>query len=264
MDTTAQNWKKLIRQAFTNQPCPAAGRCSPLCLYRHIYQALNQAGIGNRSPFGVVTFFVVWCRSLSNDQPLNLLLVEALDDLRRPARGFYPHGQWASIIALLLPLAMLVPHCASTFNSDPQTASMLRFIPLVSADADQQETRLPSTTDYLLAANQFLDHPVLFPRQHGLFGAQWIAHQPDEHYTLQVLSTGDFDGLVNLCQTHQISAQCAYQQTKVKTRTVYRLFYGSYADRDGANHASASLPPQLQKLKPWLRRFSQIRQSDNS
>jgi hypothetical protein len=260
---TTLNWKALVTEAFRAAPEPAntRGRCGLLCLYQYIYQALNRAGIGNRSPFGVTTLLAIWWRSLHDRTPLNQQLVEAVEHMQRPARGFYPNGQWAAILALVLPLSALVPHCASTFSVKSQTDSILRFVPTVSADIDQQEIHWPATSDYLIAANQFLEHPVLYNRKQGVYDASWIATQPDDHYALQVLSTTSLDSLLEFCKKHQICTQSAYQQAQVKRKQVFRLFYGSYPDRQSANLARTSLPEALQKLKPWPRLFAHIRQT---
>jgi hypothetical protein len=259
--STQQSWQKLITQALTDACVSPSGgnKCSPVCIYEYIYRALNLAGINNRPPFGWYRIFSIWWQARGNAEQIKLLCIQAVQGMQKPDTGFKPDPRLAELLGLALLGAVLLPQIANTFINVPNQQSILHIKPRPIEDIDSIEISLPTTTDYSQAANQFLGKPVLFKRDHGLLGTDWISSQQDDSYSLQVISTSTLQAVFDFCKQHKICEQSAYYQSQIKGKTYFRLLYGNFKDHKAAQIAQTQLPAKLQQLKPWPRKLSQIK-----
>jgi len=253
-----QSWQKLIIQAFDEIKAPA-DRCGLLCLYSYIYQALNHAGIANRSPFNCWQILRIHLQAKGNGTVMRTLCQQALLQMDKPKPGFYSNSLLSEYLAVSLLLIALIPQTATTFRSPLNSVSILQLKPQPMEDLDSFNMSLPYHSDYQFAANQFLDQPVIYERDHGLFGRDWIRHQQDRHYSLQLISTSNPDNLIAFCEKHNICSDSAYYASRVKGKHVYRLVYGCFDSHQAALLAKAKLSASLQQLKPWARQFKQIK-----
>ncbi len=256
-----QSWQKLIILALTDTDVNAnrSNKCSPICIYEYLYRALNLAGINNRPPFGWYRIFSIWWQARGDAEQIKRLCIQAVQRMQKPDSGFKPNPQLAELLSLALIAVILLPQIANTFIDTPNQQSILHFIPQPVEDIDSVEVTLPSTTDYTHAANQFLAKPVLFDRDQGLLGTQWIRSQQDSAYSLQVISTSTRQAVFDFCKEHNICQKSAYYQSQIKGKTYFRLLYGNFNNHRAAQQALAELPAKLQQLQPWPRKFSQIK-----
>jgi TPR repeat protein len=108
-----------------------------------------------------------------------------------------------------------------------------------------------STVSSSVATNQ----PAQSPNGAGC--EDWLASQPPDAYTLQLMSTthpGDIDELTS---EYALSGfvVCRYRH---QGQTRHALLIGAYADIEAANTAAADLPVALKAGKPWVRRFKDL------
>lgn len=259
--TAQHSWQKLITLALSNTSVAAShnNRCGPLGVYEYIYRALNLAGIGNRPPFTWYQILIIWWQARGDTAQIKLRCIQSIQHMQNPATGFKPNPVFVELISLILLSAVLIPQTANTFIKPPTSQSILRIKPQPMEDIDGFEISLPTHTDYIFAANQFLGKPVIFNRNQGLLGIDWINSQSDGSYSLQVISTSTLQAVFDFCREHNICSKSAFYQSQVKGKTYFRLLYGNFASHKAAQVAISSLPADLQQLKPWPRKFSQIK-----
>lgn len=87
----------------------------------------------------------------------------------------------------------------------------------------------------------------------------WLADQPDGHYTLQLLGAREPVTVERFLARHGERAELHPIRTWRGDAAWHIVVTGSYPDRTAATAALAALPETLRKLQPWPRRFEQIR-----
>lgn len=87
----------------------------------------------------------------------------------------------------------------------------------------------------------------------------WLADQPAEHYTLQLLGARDPETVERFLARHGDEAELHAIRTWRKAAAWHIVVTGSYPDRAAATAARGALPAALRQLQPWPRRFDQIR-----
>jgi hypothetical protein len=256
-----QSWQKLIAQALTETSIDVhhGNKCTPLCVYEYIYRALNLAGISNRPPFGWYQIFSIWWRAHGDAKQIKLLCIQAIQQLKTPVAGFKPNSGFVELFSIALLSFVLLPQTANTFINSPTQHSILHIKPRPMEDIDTVQVTLPSSTDYIYAANQFTGKPVLYARDRGVLGIEWIHNQQDSTYSLQVVSTSTREAIFEFCKEHNICDKSAYYQSQIQGKTYFRLLYGSFSSHKAAQLARAKLPDKLRQLEPWPRNFKQIK-----
>jgi DamX protein len=97
------------------------------------------------------------------------------------------------------------------------------------------------------------------PQKAGPVRAEsWIRAQPGTHFTLQLLATANRVQRDKFLAQQDHPERFAVFQTRRDGATWYALAYGSYATRADADAAAAALPPELGRLKPWIRTFASV------
>ncbi len=256
-----KSWQILFTQALacTEVNASSNNKCSFLAVYEYIYRALNLAGINNRPPLGWHQIFAIWWRARGDAETIKLHCIQAIQNMHRPVYGFRPNSTLVALLSLGLLLLSLTPQTANTFKTMESLQSILRIKPQPMQDLDTFELNLPITTDYLYAANQFLDKPVLFEREQGVYGSDWIKSQQDDSYSLQLISTSTREALFEFCLQHNICSKTAFYSSEINGKTYFRLLYGHYNNYQSAQLALTTLPSDLQQLKPWARKLKQIK-----
>ncbi|BCO32533.1 hypothetical protein TspCOW1_26360 [Thiohalobacter sp. COW1] len=87
----------------------------------------------------------------------------------------------------------------------------------------------------------------------------WLADQPADHYTLQLLGARDPETVERFLARHGDEAKLHAIHTWRKAAAWHIVVTGSYPDRAAATAARGALPAALRQLQPWPRRFDQIR-----
>ena len=256
-----KSWQILFTQALTQSSVDSCkgNNCSLLDIYEYIYRALNQAGIHNRPPLAWHQVFAIWWRAKGDADAIKLHCIQAIQNMQRPVFGFQSSSSLVALLTLSLLLISLMPQTANTFRTLGSTQSILRIKPQPIEDLDRLETFLPTSSDYLYAANQFLGKPILFEREYGLYGSDWIKSQNDNEYSLQLISTSTREALIDFCKQHNICNNAAFYAHQVNGKTYYRLLYGHYENNKSAQIALSTLSSSLLQLKPWARKFRQIK-----
>ena len=86
----------------------------------------------------------------------------------------------------------------------------------------------------------------------------WVLAQPSSHYTIQISALGADTLVREYIKQHDLSATAAYIETLSQGNTVFRIIYGSYARRELADKALASLPRAISANAPWVRPFADL------
>jgi len=86
----------------------------------------------------------------------------------------------------------------------------------------------------------------------------WVLAQDPGYFTIQLLSGTNPDAIPSYIEQRQLTgtlAVCGYRQ---KGQARVALLYGRFPDRQAAQAALDSLPPEVRKASPWIRQFRDV------
>lgn len=90
----------------------------------------------------------------------------------------------------------------------------------------------------------------------GINGADWLLKQNPEHWSLQIIVVSRLDALKAFIRKHRTFDSLVAIRSKVKNKTLYTLFHGSYATLKDAKTAAKKLPASFRKS--WPRKYKSI------
>lgn len=88
----------------------------------------------------------------------------------------------------------------------------------------------------------------------SFLGSDWLADQPDDHYTLQLVSTPLVDRLDDFVRRYKLQGELVHLVVVRDHGDEHVLILGSYPDRAAADDAAATL-----SVKPWVRTIGSLR-----
>jgi DamX protein len=105
--------------------------------------------------------------------------------------------------------------------------------------------------------------PVTAPAQVHVYREKWLLQQSPSFYTIQIMGGRNEEALRKYVQTNLIRypGPLAYYQTKLKGGPWFPLLYGIYPTRKQALTAKRTLPQDIQKLSPWIRKLSSVQKA---
>ena len=86
----------------------------------------------------------------------------------------------------------------------------------------------------------------------------WVKTQAGKHYTLQLASSRSQELIEKYFVENAIQGKAGYYKSRRQGDYWYALVYGSFTSVSQANEAIASLPKDLRKWSPWVRRIDSI------
>lgn len=86
----------------------------------------------------------------------------------------------------------------------------------------------------------------------------WVAGLDPDAYTIQLLSDTDEENVKRFVDRHVNSGRGGYFTSSIDGQIWHSAVYGEFESRAAAEAASEQLPPELRKLKPWIRKVSQV------
>jgi septal ring-binding cell division protein DamX/type II secretory pathway predicted ATPase ExeA len=91
----------------------------------------------------------------------------------------------------------------------------------------------------------------------------WLLEQNPRHYTIQILAVRQEISLLKFIEETRLNnrGRVAYFRAKLKGKDWYRLLYGVYPSKKGADSALNSLPSNIRQLSPWIRRIAPIQRA---
>lgn len=89
-------------------------------------------------------------------------------------------------------------------------------------------------------------------------GAKWLAAQPADQFTLQLLATHQADGPRDYLKHQPLPGPNAIVGVYRDSERLHLLLHGRYSSRKAAQLAIADLPPTVQQASPWIRRIGDI------
>ena len=107
------------------------------------------------------------------------------------------------------------------------------------------------------AADMTVDESGMIRRE------SWILAQNPEHFTLQIMSFTQELGVAKSLAKIEEKGQFFYFKYIKDGKTWYRLGHGVYPDRAAATEAVKSLPDELGKVEPWIRRMGDLQKEVN-
>ncbi len=97
------------------------------------------------------------------------------------------------------------------------------------------------------------------PKTAGNSFDQWLATQPPEHYTLQLLGVRERKAADRFLAASGLDpAVTGVVETRYRGGPWYVVVHGSYPDRASARDAIAQLPPRVRRNRPWPRTFGSL------
>ncbi len=94
--------------------------------------------------------------------------------------------------------------------------------------------------------------------------SEWIAAQPGENYTIQILATQDKESMDALIEQTSFTETFGWFQFEKDNQTWYALLQGSYRYFSRAKVSVQRLPKNIRKKSVWIRRFSDVHRVMNS
>ncbi len=94
----------------------------------------------------------------------------------------------------------------------------------------------------------------------GLQREKWLLSQNPAHYTIQILGTRSEKSMLEFIRKNQLERQTelAFYKGSFKGKVWYRLLYGVFATQREARLTARTLPAQIQRTSPWVRRLSSV------
>jgi len=92
----------------------------------------------------------------------------------------------------------------------------------------------------------------------AMAGQKWVMARDPEHYTVQLLATADEAHVQRYIKQFELQGRSYYYPIHFRSRLLYVLLTGDYADRTRGQTAMAQLPAAIRKDQPWLRALSLI------
>ena len=98
----------------------------------------------------------------------------------------------------------------------------------------------------------------------GIKRDSWLLAQNPEYYTLELFHSEEENALLRYIHHNGITGAVAYFKIKAKNgKEEFSLVYGTFSTYENAEKKLKTLPPEMTKWTPWIRKFSQI-QLDNA
>ncbi len=95
--------------------------------------------------------------------------------------------------------------------------------------------------------------------QQEIHREKWLIGQNPEHYTVQLMGTGQEADIIDFVRRHQLEGKLAYFRGLSQGKEWYSLVFGVYPDFQSASKAAAELSKRFDDLSPWVRRIGNIR-----
>jgi len=86
----------------------------------------------------------------------------------------------------------------------------------------------------------------------------WVKAQNPRYYTLQLASSTNAALIKKYFNENSLVGKAGYYKNKREGEYWYALVFGSYASVNDANAAIATLPKDLRKWSPWVRKLKSI------
>ena len=86
----------------------------------------------------------------------------------------------------------------------------------------------------------------------------WIRKQNPRNYTLQLASSTNPNLIQKYYRDNNLKGDAGYYRNYRQGKNWYALVYGSYPSMNEAKQAVDTLPAELRKWSPWVRRFQDI------
>jgi TPR repeat protein len=144
------------------------------------------------------------------------------------------------------PMAKASAQPASTRVYDPRTDGSSAAARQVAAAAPAAAAPAPPAAPVAAAAQSAAGGP---------HREDWVLAQNPAGYTLQIGSVTSEADIVRFIEENGIADQAAYIRVVIDGTTRYNALYGSYSDYAAAEAAVSQLPPEVQRVKPWVRNF---------
>lgn len=250
-----------------------------------IQAQLRAAGYASPGLFDDDALRRLYQQSEGVPEAVNRLARERLTQHRRetaPSPRRSPQG-WARLIIAVLAAAALAG--AMVWFSRPPTAPESRALSLppsagdlpYATSLDSPQERLPQASDPPPdpepipepeptpepAPEPIAEPPVAIedpPNALGLHSARWLANQPPQAYTVQLMGSHEAEAIKIFIQKHGLTGPLAMFKTQHRGKDWYVLVRGIYATQGDAKAARDRLPEALrQRTKPWIQPLAAVR-----
>jgi DamX protein len=92
---------------------------------------------------------------------------------------------------------------------------------------------------------------------------KWLLSQDPASYTIQIIGVSTQETMLNFIERNEWLKQneAAYYETTFRGKPWYQLLYGIYPTRQAAQLAAQSLPDNIRRAGPWIRRISAVQKA---
>ncbi len=87
---------------------------------------------------------------------------------------------------------------------------------------------------------------------------EWLLAQPEDHYTLELISHTDYDTALKTAIQYQLTDKATIIKTEYADGARYSLIYGVYQDKHKAMEIGARLPSAILDTKPRLKQVGAL------
>ena len=88
--------------------------------------------------------------------------------------------------------------------------------------------------------------------------ASWLVAQNPEHYTIYLAGSYDLAALMTVAQVIPNQSDVAFYEADFQGKTWFTLIYGEFEDAKMAKKALQTLPEEVKKWSPFVRKFSDM------
>ncbi len=99
-------------------------------------------------------------------------------------------------------------------------------------------------------------HQYVVVRDHA-----WLDGKPNEDYLIQISRQPTEKAAYGYLKKHQVTGPVGIYRETLPNQTSYIVTYGDYRDITSAKAAIGRLPESVQKFKPWVRSYENLKQA---
>lgn len=169
------------------------------------------------------------------------------------------------------PMAIVTPSNNLKTPLKPETTVMVKNIeqPVVPANTSivaviPPKKEVPLTSQQKTTVTQlesYIDNKNANPAQSHSSDEKHLLSLPGEHYTLQIMGSYKLSDLVDAIKANNLKDKAYTFHTLYMDKDWYVLIYGVYKTQDEALAAINTLPPAVQRLKPWVRTIGSVHEA---
>ena len=244
---TAFNQKNYERAALLLKPLAEQGHADAQYALGYMYHN----GLGVPRNYKLSTQWLAISAAKGNEKAM-----EALRRLSLPGSGTIANNEQTASPSTQTPVEKTeVIMAASEEPQMPETPKPT--IPLLPETPTEETPKTDSTKSPEAMAPAIISETITTLTD----GEQWIMNQPAEHYTIQLIASGNEVAIQRFINDNHLHDSAVYYRIRRNGVDWFTLIQGSFESVSLAKSAIKNLASPLQAAKPWIKPIADIQKA---